>query len=58
MMKLFMRRTTTIERMTAYDGSATLTVAGVGDGAGSREVKLDKGIWTQADVGGNSIASV
>lgn len=35
-----------------------LTVAGVGDRAGSRKVKLDEGILTQTDVGGNSIASV
>lgn len=42
----------------AYAGLATLTIAGVGDRAGSREVKLDKGVLTQADVGGNSVASV
>lgn len=35
-----------------------LTVAGVGDRAGGRKVKLDEGILTQTDVSGNSIASV
>ncbi len=35
-----------------------LTVAGVGDRAGSRKVKLDEGVLTQTDVSGNSIASV
>lgn len=36
----------------------TLTVAGVGDGAGGGEVKLDEGVWTQTDVSGHSVASV
>lgn len=43
---------------TLYSDFLLLTVAGVGDRAGSRKVKLDKGILAQADVSGNSIASV
>lgn len=35
-----------------------LTVAGVGDRARGREVKLDEGILTQTNISGNSIASV
>lgn len=35
-----------------------LTVAGVCDRTRCREVKLDKRVWTQADVSGNSIACV
>lgn len=37
---------------------AMLTVAGVGDRAGCRKVKLDEGVLTQTDVGGNRVASV
>lgn len=41
-----------------YSDLFLLTVAGVGDRAGGRKVKLDKGILTQTDVSCNSIASV
>lgn len=45
-------------RRAENDEPEALTVAGVGDGAGGGEVKLDEGVWTQADVGGHSVASV
>lgn len=38
--------------------SDSLTIAGGGDRAGSREVKLDQGILSYTDISGDSKASV